>query len=672
MSSSGIVPAKHAMNYRSEIDGLRALAVLAVMFFHAGFPTLGGGFIGVDVFFVISGYLITSIILTERQKGTFSLVSFYERRVRRIVPALLVVVFACLLFAWLWMLPGEMEDLTKSVVAVSTFSSNVFFWKESDYFAPSSQLRPLLNTWSLAVEEQYYLLFPLFLLVTWRMGVRWVVSLLVAAGVISLVGAQWGSFHMPGATFYSLPTRSWELIIGVLAAFYLFDKGTHRSTNHAIDQFASLVGILLIACAVFAYSERTNWPSLYTLAPTVGTALVILFAHPKTLIGRLLSNRLLVGIGLISYSAYLWHYPLFAFARIRSIDPPSQMVFFALVLTALLFAYISWKYIEQPFRNRNVVERRTVFVTAATGSGVLLAFGLAGFITNGFPSRWDAQVLQVASANQKHRAQLYAGGCHLRGSDATPKACVRGASTDTPTYAIWGDSHAGILVHELEESFTERGMSFVQYTKNNCPVSVGLNVKPFRGEDQNCEDFTRTVVRDLNDKAIQTVIVASRWLQYLEEGIDPHSLSVSLPRNGLYTEFGTETNLVMAAYTEAIRSLLRGLHRVIIIYPVPESERDVPKSLTKLVISNSLEPFSLTTDYNQISQSLSKVNEVFDALGEDPNLVRIKPEELLCNTYTTASCVAQLNGVPLYFDSEHLSNAGARLVVNEILEEIGS
>jgi hypothetical protein len=227
-------------------------------------------------------------------------------------------------------------------------------------------------------------------------------------------------------------------------------------------------------------------------------------------------------------------------------------------------------------------------------------------------------------------------------------------------------------VHELEESFAERGMSFLQYTKNNCPVSVGLDVKPFRGEDQNCEDFTKTTVRDLKDKAIQTVIIASRWLQYLEEGIDRRSLSVSLQRNDVQTELGTETNLVVAAYTEAIRSLLRDLHRVILVYPVPESERDVPKSLTKLAASNSLEPFSLATDYNRISQRLSRVNEVFDGIGEHPNLVRIKPQELLCNTYTTGSCVAQLDGVPLYFDSEHLSDAGARILVDEILREIDS
>jgi peptidoglycan/LPS O-acetylase OafA/YrhL len=659
------------MNYRSEIDGLRALALLPVILFHAGVQAFRGGFVGVDVFFVISGYLITSIILTEQQKGTFSLMSFYERRARRILPPLFVVVFACILFAWLWMLPAEMEDLAKSVMAVSTFTSNLFFWKKSGYFAPNGQLEPLFHTWSLAVEEQYYLLYPLFLFLTCRMAKHWMVSLLIAVGIMSLASAQWGAFHMPGATFYFLPTRGWEFAIGVLVAFYLCDNGNRESSAQVLDQVASLVGILLIAYAVFAFDEQTPWPSLYTLAPTLGTALVILFTREHTIVGRLLSNRALVGIGLISYGAFLWHYPLFAFARIRNIDAPNKTTLLALTVTAMLFAYISWRYLEQPIRNRRVFRQNTIFLSATIGSSVLLLVGSAGYFTKGMPGRWDSQVLRMESTQQDHLAQLYAGGCHLRGSETKLTKCVRGESTATPAYAIWGDSHAGVLVHELEKSFVDKGLSALQYTKNDCPASVGLHVKPSKDKDSNCEQFTKFSIEDLADNQIQTVIIASRWLQYIEGHDGRQSLRVATNKNDLYAQPDIDSGAVVATYINAIRSLLEALYRVILIYPVPESEWDVPKSLVRLMTYTDLEPLSLAADYHRVSQRLNKINEAFDSIGDHPNLARIKPEKLLCGRFNR-NCLAHLNGIPLYFDKDHLTNTGARLVVDEILEQLDS
>ena len=209
------------MKYRAEIDGLRALAVIPVILFHAGFELFGGGFVGVDVFFVISGYLITTIIINEMDEGKFSLVNFYERRARRILPALFFVMLVCLPFAWYWLLPSDLKDFSQSVVAVAIFSSNILFWRESGYFDTAAELKPLLHTWSLAVEEQYYLLFPLFLLLTWRLGKKWILVLLGIAFPISLGLAHWAAYNNPSADFYLLPTRGWELLLGVFAGFYL-------------------------------------------------------------------------------------------------------------------------------------------------------------------------------------------------------------------------------------------------------------------------------------------------------------------------------------------------------------------------------------------------------------------------------------------------------------------
>ena len=285
------------MKYRAEIDGLRALAVLPVILFHAGFEWFSGGFVGVDVFFVISGYLITTIIISEMSEGKFSIVNFYERRARRILPALFFVMAACLPFAFLWLTPNELKDFGQSLVAVSTFSSNILFWHEGGYFDAAAELKPLLHTWSLAIEEQYYILFPIFLMLTWRLGIKWILILLSIVFFISLGIAQWGAYNSPTAAFFLLPTRGWELLVGVFAAFYL-KYNTHLK-SHSLNQALSLLGFCLIVYSIIAFDETTPFPSLYTLVPTIGTGLLILCTVPKTLVHKLLSLKFIIGIGLI-------------------------------------------------------------------------------------------------------------------------------------------------------------------------------------------------------------------------------------------------------------------------------------------------------------------------------------------------------------------------------------
>ena len=260
------------MKYRAEIDGLRALAVLPVILFHAGFEWFSGGFVGVDVFFVISGYLITTIIISEMAEGKFSIINFYERRARRILPALFFVMAACLPFAWLWLTPSDLKDFGQSLVAVSTFSSNILFWLESGYFASAAEFKPLLHTWSLAVEEQYYILFPIFIMLTWRLGIKWLLILLSIIFFISLGAAQWGAYNRPSASFYLLPMRGWELLVGVFAAFYLnYNKHLESQT---LNQILSLIGFGMIAYSIIAFDETTPFPSLYALIPTIGTSLL--------------------------------------------------------------------------------------------------------------------------------------------------------------------------------------------------------------------------------------------------------------------------------------------------------------------------------------------------------------------------------------------------------------
>jgi peptidoglycan/LPS O-acetylase OafA/YrhL len=437
------------MHYRREIDGLRALAVVPVILFHAGVRTFSGGFVGVDVFFVISGYLITSLILTERRTGVFTLAGFYERRARRILPALCVVIFVCLPLAWLWMLPSDMRDFSASIVTVSAFASNILFWRESGYFGPATDLKPLAHTWSLAVEEQFYLLYPLFLLLVWRAGRRWRGAIVAATAVISLGLAQWGSRYHPQAAFYLLPTRAWELLLGAFAALYALEAepagaGGAR-TAALVRQSGGLLGLLLIGYAVFAFDENTPYPSVYTLVPTVGSVLVILFASPPSLTGRLLGSSALVGLGLISYGAYLWHQPLFAFARHRSASVPSEASLLTLSLASIALAYLSWKYVERPFRNRERVSRPVLLRSVGLATAVLVSVGLLGYAAHGFSYRYADEDRYLVDLDP-YEARQYVTA---RFTQLLLKPFDK---SDRRKVVVVGDSYAEDLVNAVYES----------------------------------------------------------------------------------------------------------------------------------------------------------------------------------------------------------------------------
>lgn len=366
---------------------------MPVILFHAGVAGFSGGFVGVDVFFVISGYLITSIIHDHLRAGDFSLLSFYERRARRILPALFFVVAVCLPLAWVILSPLALQEFSKSVMAVPVFASNILFWRETGYFERASELKPLLHTWSLAVEEQYYLVFPLFMALLWRFGRRFLVPGLVCVALVSFALAQWASIRYPTAAFFLLPTRGWELLFGALVALYLAKRPAVPG-----NQILSLFGLVLIALAAALYDEHTPFPGIHAAAPVVGTCLVILFAREGTLVHRLLSSRVLVFIGLISYSAYLWHQPLFAFYRSNGAVPVTTPGMLALALLAFVLAWGTWKFIENPFRRGSRVPSRWIPGLAIAASATVLAIGLAGLLTNGFIDRYHGIRRGIAEA----------------------------------------------------------------------------------------------------------------------------------------------------------------------------------------------------------------------------------------------------------------------------------
>lgn len=450
------------MIYRREIDGLRAIAVLPVILFHAGIQTFRGGFVGVDVFFVISGYLITSIILAEKHAGTFSLLGFYERRARRILPALFFVMSACLLVSWFLLLPNDLKAFTKSAAHVTTFTSNILFKRQSGYFDTATELKPLIHTWSLAVEEQYYLIFPALFLALWRFGTKTIVGTLIVIASISFLYAEHKLLIKPSASFYLLPSRFWELLIGALAAFYLFLREKPNPNHNAVRQSLALLGLLMLAIPIFTYDQDTLFPGFHALLPTAGALLIVIFATDKTLVGKILGNKILVGMGLISYSAYLWHQPLFAFARQTSLVTPSNAMFYGLIALSLGLAYVSWRFVERPFRKKGSISQKQLLIFCILASVAFLAINYITKTHKGFPKRFagaDSHLANVnIGANGKYVAARF-NQLHLSKFKSIAK----------PKILIIGDSYAQDLVNALYEGQLSEKLQLSTYFINkNC------------------------------------------------------------------------------------------------------------------------------------------------------------------------------------------------------------
>ena len=435
-----------AIQYIPEIDGLRALAVIAVVLFHAGIRVFSGGFIGVDIFFVISGYLITTIILSDINSGTFVVSNFYEKRARRIVPALSVVMLFCIPFSWFLLTPADLERFSQSLIAVSLFSSNIFFYLTSGYFDLATELKPLIHTWSLAVEEQFYFIFPLILLLINKYNGR----LILLFAFLSFGVAEWGNFFNNPATelsfkFYLLPARAWELLIGSLIAVNnpqrIFDK-----KNKILHEFAGALGMLLIGYSIFFFNSDTPFPSVYALVPTIGSGLIILYATEKTFTGRILGGKLLSGIGLISYSAYLWHQPLFAFAKYTSYEEPRSYLIYFLIPTTFFIGWISWKYIEIPFRNKQFISKKWIFIFTATSILFFIILGCIGLYSKGFLNKYEGKDKILAEAQYTNQYIAHSrifneyNYKNFKHSDSRKKI------------VIIGDSFAEDLVNSLHES----------------------------------------------------------------------------------------------------------------------------------------------------------------------------------------------------------------------------
>jgi peptidoglycan/LPS O-acetylase OafA/YrhL len=635
-----------ALRYRADIDGLRAVAVVAVILYHFKVPGFAGGFFGVDVFFVISGFLITSLISRELEEQQFSLIHFYERRVRRIVPALVVVLFAVSIIAFWELFPLAYKRFGRSVAATSVFLSNVEFWLEADYyFGVSAHERPLLHTWSLAVEEQFYLLFPPLLMLLARRPKRWtiVVVALLAAGSFGF--AAWSSFTDPLNGFYLFPSRIWELLLGALIALGALPIASSQRVNNTL----AALGMGMIVYAIAAYAIV---PGINVLLACAGAALVILAGlKDDPLVNRLLSTRYLVFIGLISYSLYLWHWPLYVFATYHvggDLTPFESVCFIA---ASFAIAAVSWRFVEQPFRRPGgVVPRRQLFLQTAAVMSVLGVSGVAIHLANGMPQRFTPDV-QTALAPQTNRPWF---SCDPGQGEETALEwmCSTGRSGAPVTYMVWGDSHALSLWPGIAHAADRSGHSGMLSAMGGCLPFV----EPKYPLTDLCRRHNEATLALLRTQKIRDVILIGRWPAYTEssrytldrELRDATPISKAVSLEDTHRDFGLAVDDILYK----LRAM--GL-RAIIVAPIPEIGVDVPTTLARRRMRG------LSDDFGPTRAAFEARNKtMLDRLASmDGRVQRAYPHLVLCDGPT---CAVTRERKPLYFDDNHLTPLGADLV----------
>jgi len=646
------------LNYRKDIDGLRAISVLAVLLNHAGIGIFSGGFIGVDVFFVISGYLITTIIVRDILANEFSLIRFYERRIRRILPALFVVVAFTVALCTIMYDAEKFRDFGKSVIATTLFVSNINFWKESGYFDVTSQLKPLLHTWSLAVEEQFYIFFPLFMFVLYRYAKKFFPFILAATAIISFGLAVHETSSDQSAAFYLAQMRAWELLVGSMLALNLIPTELGKKYSNIIG----IVGLAMIAIPIFQYTESTKFPGLAAITPVLGAALVLFSGMDgKSLVARFLSLPPLVFIGKISYSLYLWHWPLIIFVKYYMIRQLTPVEVGILLVASILISALSWRFVETPFRSKNFISTRQIFAFGASGMALMFFAGGAVYYFKGFPERQGLE--HLVNDNRREEAWLFKE-CNINYNDNTETItpCEVGDKSQSPTFIIIGDSHAPTYGKAIHKSAEENGISGLLTYANGCPTLVNM-IRNSEIGDMPCVKYNHMVFSYLKEHPeIHTIILVSRWTMWLEgslykqeEGVNPQ-LTDALDEA---PSKASEEYLFTLGLERTIEALGELNRNVIVVAPLPEIGYDVPSA--NFIASRT------GRDVNQlIAPSLEeyfarnqKTFAILKSFEEEYGIQIIEPWKVLC---TNGKCRIAINGIPLYNDDDHLSIFGSELI----------
>lgn len=646
------------LSYRRELDGLRALAVIAVIIYHAKLEVFGlqifkGGFFGVDVFFVLSGYLITAIIRNDMSKGSFSFVNFYWRRAKRIVPALVTMLAVTSVIAYFLLLPSDLIAYAESLKSALYFGSNYYFYSEDSYVADASIYKPLLHTWSLAVEWQFYIIYPVIVWLVNRFFKQYLFEALLALALLSL---QFSSFivgNYPDMAFYLLPSRAWELIFGGLVTFYNRDRLSVVEEG-SLEKFCykalPLLGIFLIVHSMLFVDHDVKHPSFLTLLPVLGTCLFLMFSHKNEASSDLLSTKPFVYIGLASYSLYLWHQPVFVFFRFIKHDYFRYEQFLLLLVISMVLSFISYRFVEYTFRKKNI-SSYSVFIITILSLGMLF-FSNQAKETSGFVSRLGN--IENLFSNLRDSVSFYIAGesksCHHRGVDTACKLIGEGSNGNI---LLVGDSHAGVLgLHTFNYTQSNK-MTFTDFSISACNSLDERLLKPGQYAEKICRENIPKIAKYLEDEASPRFkIIYSTSIAYLNEN---------------------QLNKRIEAYKKL--SYWRDLgHEIVLIYPSPRYEISVPKEINKKLTrylptmrEYAYKSIKITKPYSEHIERSKFAHLALDSVKGD-NITRIYPEKVFCSDQY--NCKANDSEHIYYYDSHHLSPHGSKLLVNEMFKKL--
>ncbi len=655
------------MNYRAEIDGLRAVAVVSVILYHARLHWFEGGFIGVDIFFVISGYLITRIILTElEQTNTFSFIKFYERRARRILPMLLVVIAVCIPFAWQKLLPLDLVDFAKSALSAIGFGSNFFFYfSTTEYGADSALLKPLLHTWSLGVEEQFYIIVPIVILVIWKFARAWLLTLLIGILIMSIQFADFMEVRNSELNFFLPFSRFWELLIGSVLAFIELKYG--RSKNSILTQTMPIIGLFLILHGILFFDANTPHPSFQTLTPIFGVALILVFCSTEDFVGKLLSLKPLVGIGLISYSLYLWHFPIFAYLRHTGNGNSSyEKILWASAI--IILSILSYLFIEKTFRKTKYVSRTQFFIVMLVSIFALTYVNYIFVSKDGYKDRLPP-ILSKENLDEEVRGifQLNGKKCYGR---ATNFCKIINGNDVTSVYAL-GDSHFSSISPQLVLSLG-KNYNYLEANMGGCPFV--LNFSRYKeGNITGCDSTFQT----LRVQAIETepsiILIGGRFPLYLSSTLFDNKEGGE--EGGKWHTFKSlNSKSFEEAFLYTVQLLISNGHQVILIYPIPEVGVNVPQYIfnslnRKLFSDTKLDLKLLTTSYDVYLERTASTFELFDKI-QSPSINRVYPHTLFCDKQIKGRCVTHDYDDVFYADGDHPSSKGSEMIVELIMEQI--
>lgn len=650
-------------HYRPDIDGIRGIAVLAVVFFHAEVSGFSGGFVGVDIFFVISGYLITSILLKDIQSGRFSLLSFYDRRIRRIFPALFGVLLFVAIVGIFFLAPKDLQSFGKSMLAATLFGSNFLFARPSShsaYFDTSTHKQLLLHTWSLSVEEQFYLLFPLTLFVLMRWAKSWAKLwlLLLCIGFFYL-NLRMMHHHAVDA-FYMSPPRAWELLIGSLLAMKVVPPLTTRWMRELI----AAAGLVLMLCTMYLYTEGDVFPGIRAAFPCMGAWMCIYAGeHGASFAKKALSFRPLVFVGVISYSLYLWHWPILVFTRyffaVSSTLSRTQSL--GIIAMAFALAVLSFQFVERPFRGpRSSVSRKTVFRMGFAGSLVCGLLGFAFYISHGLPGRYDSGIKEIISENEA-REEDFAEVCGNYKTDVRSLSDIRFCSFGDGSLKkvlFWGDSHVQQLYPIIARDYSSgllEGHGALFAIENACVPFEHLNSE---SQGFHCDRFAAFAMQRAEAPDIDTVFIGfnARW------SIDGR-LCLSANWNCVRELTPKENSrFVMAELSSEIRELRSHGKRVIITVPFPLYDKSIPE----LEIRNAVfARFGLVLRAHDLVPS--NIRDEIISTAERAGAEIFDPRASLCST---GPCVTERNGVSIYKDNNHIAASQIFILEDNLRETL--